>query len=231
MADEIVPRPDDEPQSSASPISNTGDRWSVREQQKPKRRRRVLPLFFVLISLVALLGVTTVAGYYGATRRPVTELPGVATITRSIPPRLLFSFAGVASPVGIAASPDGQRIYVSEGGGERLIKVFNREGRLVDELTAPETKPGQRKPGFLALDTKGRLYASDRIRNTVDVFAPALQAAANPLPASTRWDSAWQPALIAQMGGWVPNGISVGADGRLYVTEIGQNEHSVLVFG
>ena len=34
----------------------------------------------------------------------------------------------VDEPTGVAVSPDGQRIYVAESGGERLIKMFDRDG-------------------------------------------------------------------------------------------------------
>lgn len=168
------------------------------------------------VVLVGLLGLTT---YYLKFRRPVTELPGVEQVTRALPPRLLFSFAAVARPVGVAVSPDGQRIYVAEGGGERLIKVFDREGQLVGKLAPPESKPGTRKPSLLAADGTGRLYVVDRLRAAIDRYGP-----------DGAWETTWSPPIVATLGGWLPNGVSVGPDGKVYVAEVGQAEHRVLVF-
>ncbi|MFN8526066.1 MAG: NHL repeat-containing protein [Chloroflexota bacterium] len=177
----------------------------------------------LLVAVVGLAGILAVllglTAYYLKTRRPVTQLPVVEQVTSAVAPRQLFSFAEVARPVGIAVSPDGQLIYVAEGGGARLIKVFDRDGRPVRSLAPPDSKPGTRKPSSLAVDGVGRLFAVDRLRAAIDVYTP-----------TGSWETTWQPPIVASLGGWLPNGISIGPDGKVYVTEVGQAQHRVLVF-
>lgn len=189
-----------------------------KETTPPRRIRRFFLLLTVLVLFVAVLSTAAVAGFYLTTRRPVNELPAVELVTKAIPPRRLFSFVA-AQPIGVAVSPDGQQIYVAEGGGDRLIKAFDRQGQLLGQAAPPDSKPGTRKPSLLSVDAEGRLYVTDRLRASVYTYDANLQ-----------WQGDWSPSLATQMGGWLPNGVSVGLDGRIYVTEIGQDEHSVLVF-
>ncbi len=145
-------------------------------------------------SLVGLAIVVSLATYYLLNRQPVTELPGIQQAALPIPPRPLFSIAGVSAPLGVSVTPDGQRIYVAEGGGQRLIKVFDREGRPTAQLAPAETQPG------------------------VDVYSPTLE-----------WTGTFRPPAVEGLHGWLPNGVSFGPDERLYVTDIGHDEHDVLV--
>ncbi|MBI4493288.1 MAG: NHL repeat-containing protein [Chloroflexi bacterium] len=192
---------------------------ATEEQGERRRRRRPFLLLLVLGLILLLVGGSAVMGYYVATRKPVTELPVVERATRTLSPRLVFSFAGVAKPVGVAVSPDGQRVYVAEGGGERQIKVFDREGKPVGKGGPPDSASGTRKPGLLAVDAGGRVWVADILRAQVQVYGPALE-----------WEGPFNPPAVEAMGGWRPNGISIGPDGRVYVAETGQQEQSILVF-
>jgi serine/threonine protein kinase, bacterial len=179
-------------------------------------RRALLALIGALIGVIVAVGALFL--YYVITRAPVTTLPGIQQAAQGLPPRRLFDFAGTASPVGIAVTPDGERIFVAEGGGQRLIKVFNREGRPIGQLAAPGSTPGTRNPAHLAVDNNGRLFAVDRARAAVDIYSASLE-----------WEAMWQPRALDTLGGWLPNGIAFGPDDRVYITEIGRQEHSVLV--
>jgi DNA-binding beta-propeller fold protein YncE len=180
------------------------------------QRRALLGLIAGLIGVILVVGALFV--YYLMTRAPVTSLPGIQQAAQALPPRHLFDFAGAASPVGIAVTPDGEQIFVAEGGGQRLLKVFNRDGRPVGQLSAPGSTPGTRNPAHLALDSLGRLFAVDRARAAVDIYSASLE-----------WEATWQPRALEALGGWLPNGIAFGPDDRVYITEVGRQEHSVLV--
>jgi DNA-binding beta-propeller fold protein YncE len=180
-----------------------------------RRRRAVL---LTVASLVGLILVITLGIYYLFKREPVTALPGVQQLAQPIPPRPLFSFAGVSAPVGVSVTPDGQRIYVAEGGGQRLIKVFDREGRPTAAMAPAESEPGTRTPGEMSLDPQGSLYVADRLRAGIDTYSPSLE-----------WTGEFRPKAVENLHGWLPNGVSYGPDGRLYVTDIGHDEHDVLV--
>jgi DNA-binding beta-propeller fold protein YncE len=179
-------------------------------------RRALLALIGGLI--VVILAVCAFFIYYLITRAPVTALPGIQQAALSLPPRHLFDFAGTASPVGIAVTPDGERIFVAEGGGQRLVKVFSREGRPTAQLAPPGSTPGTRNPAHLAAGDDGRLFAVDRGRAAVDIYSRSLE-----------WEAMWQPRALETLGAWLPNGIAFGPDNRVYITEIGRQEHSVLV--
>lgn len=183
--------------------------------------RFVTPRPAVLVLLGGVVGlamVVSLGAYYLLKREPVTALPGIQQVALPVPPRPLFSIAGVSAPVGVSVTPDGQRIYVAEGGGQRLIKVFDRGGRPAAELAPAESQPGTRTPGEMSLDAQGSLYVADRLRAAVDMYSPSLQ-----------WMGTFRPPVVDSLHGWLPNGVSFGPDGRVYVTDIGHDEHDVLV--
>jgi DNA-binding beta-propeller fold protein YncE len=86
------------------------------------------------------------------------------------PPHYLFSIYGVDKPVGVAVSPDGDRIYVAESGGERLIKTFNRDGEPMVSFAPPLTSVGERAPVYVATDGAGRVFVTDRLQHSVFVY-------------------------------------------------------------
>mgnify|MGYP006418628171 CR=1 FL=1 len=99
-------------------------------------------------------------------------LPEMIPIIEEVdyPPHYLFSIYGVDEPVGVSVSLDGERIFVSETGGERLIKTFDREGEPLFSFAPPRTRPGERSPVYMAIDSADRLLVSDRLQHAVFVY-------------------------------------------------------------
>jgi DNA-binding beta-propeller fold protein YncE len=91
-------------------------------------------------------------------------------VTANYAPHYLFSIYGVDGPVGATLSLDGKRIYVAETGGERLIRIFDREGNPLGAFAPPRTGPAERAPVYLAADRRGRVFVTDRLQHAVFMF-------------------------------------------------------------
>jgi sugar lactone lactonase YvrE len=121
--------------------------------------------------VVVLAGVSWLFYDYVRNPAPLPELvaPG-ADINYA--PHYLFSIYGVDKPVGVALSPGGDRIYVTESGTDRMVRIFDRDGEALGEFTTPDTLPGERSPVYVATDASGRVYVTDRTQHAVFVYDP-----------------------------------------------------------
>lgn len=178
------------------------------------RRRRQVVLLSVVGPLVILL--VAVAGWYATTRKPLTQLPGLSLEKT---PHYAFSIYGVTQPLGVAVSPDGARIYVTESEGARLVHVYDRGGKQVATLKPPASTGGSHVPVYVAVDpVNADVYVSDRMTAAVYVYSPAGRYLRTFAPKQ-------QPAA-----GWAPMGLAFDRRGDLYVTNVsGDTGHQVLV--
>ena len=135
---------------------------------KDEKKRRLLLLLLILLVLL-LCCVSTLFLRYLQKPEPLPEMiPLIEEV--DYPPHYLFSIYGVDKPVGVSASLDGERIFVSETGGERLIKAFDREGEPLFSFAPPRTRSGERSPVYQAIDSSDRLFVSDRLQHAVFVY-------------------------------------------------------------
>jgi DNA-binding beta-propeller fold protein YncE len=74
--------------------------------------------------------------------------------------------------MGVAVSPDGERIYVTEMGGQREAKIFDRDGDLLSVFSPPDTEPAERAPVYVAVGPTGRVFITDRLQRAVFVYDP-----------------------------------------------------------
>jgi DNA-binding beta-propeller fold protein YncE len=130
----------------------------------------------------------------------------------------LFSIYEVEKPLGVAVDPAGQRICVTESGGERVTRVFDREGNELLVLAPPNTVPAERAPTYVAIDRLGTVYVSDRMRHTIDMYD------VNGIYLGT-FAPRNNPGIS-----WSPLGITFDSSGNLYVTEVTDLKHRVMVF-
>ena len=195
-------------------MSEKGQHQASEIEQRKRARRRLMILMALLLMLVLVAGLWT---YYLRTRKPLSAaLPPAPAVAQAFKPHYLFSIYGVDRPLGIALSPDGQYIYVTESAGDRLIKVFDRDGRFVRSFSVPDTRPAERAPVYIAVDSYGRVYVTDRRRFALYVF----DAEGNLLKE------------LPPPGGadfWTPLGVNIVKD-ELLVTEVTRGEHRVMVF-
>lgn len=188
-----APAPADVP-TSPPPIEETPER--------DKRRRRAIYLLLLLLSLlIVLIGIVI---WYFLFRQPIVipppnliDLPGYST-----------SIYGADGPMGVAANPDGSRIYVAQTGGDRSVAIFDASGTLVGNATPPEATGAEHVPVWLALDPlSSELYVSDRPTGEVYVFDR---------------DGAYIRtfAPVTPIAGWQPLGVAFDKDGNLYVADL-----------
>ncbi|TAK36250.1 MAG: hypothetical protein EPO21_03345 [Chloroflexota bacterium] len=177
------------------------------------RRRLLLGLIFVLI--VGLAFVVAVAASYARVRDQLPPLVGTGIAS---PPRFQSSLYGVSRPLGVAVSPLDGRVYVTESDGERETKIFDRQGARKGSLVPPDVEAANRLPVYVAVNSKGEVYVSDRTRAVIDMFAPDGGYLGQFAPNN---DPEYQ---------WSPLGLSFDSQDRLIVTDVGGGQHSVLLF-
>jgi tripartite motif-containing protein 71 len=140
--------------------------------EKEERKRRIM-LLGLLLLLLALCAVIYLSVRYLLNPAPIQDLlPPVISRNLYNPPTYKFAITDVVKPVGVSTSVDGQRLYVSEGGGERMIKMFDRDGKLIQSFAPPGTTPSNRKPVYIAVHPDGRVFVSDNYNQVIDVFDP-----------------------------------------------------------
>lgn len=133
-----------------------------------KRRRRLLLAILAGLTLL-LLFVTFLFIRYLNKPEPLPELLPVP-VEVNYPPHYLLSIYEVDGPVGVATSPEGDRIYVTEMRGDRLIKMFDSDGNLLGSFSPPRTTSGERSPVYIATDSRGRVYVTDRLQHAIIVY-------------------------------------------------------------
>jgi len=128
----------------------------------------------ILLLLLGLLSLSTlvICGFFTRYLLNPAPLPGILpeAIQPNYPPHYVFSIYGVDKPFGVAVSPNGDRIYVSEEGGERLVKIFDQNGDQVGAFAPPGTSPSTRKPSYPAIDDNGNVYVPDLMQYAVTIF-------------------------------------------------------------
>ncbi len=141
---------------------------SAEEVQEERKRRKLLFLLVLLLLLLCCVGYFFIS--YLLKPRPIPDmLPEPVSQTVAYPPTYKLSFPADA-PVGVAVSPDGQRIYVVESAGERLIKIFDRDGNFIKSFAPPGTTKSNRKPTYIAIDASGRVFVNDTYNNVIAIF-------------------------------------------------------------
>jgi DNA-binding beta-propeller fold protein YncE len=142
----------------------------ISEQVKDERKRRwLLALLILLLLLICCVGILF---YRYITRpQPIPEiLPEPIAEQIYYPPTFKFAITGIEQPLGVGVSPDGQRIYTTETSGERLIKMYDRDGNLILSFAPPGTTSSNRVPAYIAVDANGRVFVSDNYNNVINIF-------------------------------------------------------------
>jgi len=208
--------PPQSPEATPSPLEGFGDVASEAAPTKmSKKRKGMIAALLALLLILALL-----FAWYLMNRKPLSELPGLNTTTM---PHYEFSIYGATTPLGVAANASGDRIYVTESGGERLVRVFDRAGKPIGTLKPPSSTGAAHIPIYVAVNpTTQDVYVSDRTTFSIYVY-----------DAKGAYLRTFAPK--GDLGGkWAPLGLAFGPDGSLYATDVrGEDNkaHRVLAFG
>jgi DNA-binding beta-propeller fold protein YncE len=207
------------PETSASLGQGGGDVADEATRTKmSKKRKGVIAGLSVALVILALLFI-----WYLMNRKPLSELPGLSSTTM---PHYEMSFYGVTHPLGVAVTATGDRVYVTESDGTRLVKVFDGKGKQTGTLKPPASTgvgPATHLPMYVAINpTTQDVYVSDRLTSSIYVY-----------DAMGKYLRTFAPK--GDLGGkWNPLGLAFAPDGTFYVTDVrGQDSknHRIVVFG
>ena len=183
------------------------------DEERKRRRRKAAALLAILAVLIVIAIILIIRALTGS-----TPLPGIPSDL----PHYVSSIYGVNEPMGVAVSPSGDRIYVTESEGRRLVRVYDSSGNEVGRLKPPGHNNAARLPVYVAVSPQTEdVYVSDRLREVVEVYDP-----------NGKYLRAFRPA--GRLGkGANPLGLAFGPEGDLYMTDVsgGRKHHQVLVFG
>ena len=186
-------------------------------EERPAGKNR-LKLLIILVLLAALAWVLMLGIRYFLTKQSITQLTGLPPIAGLFEgqPRYLGSLEGVERPLGVAIK-DG-KIYVTESAGERMVRVFNRDGDEIAALAPPGAEFAYRVPLYVAISSKNEVYVSDRANRAVHIFS-----------ADGSYAGTFQPQSVPAED-WHPMGLAFDRKGNLYVTDVTEGKHRVMVF-
>jgi sugar lactone lactonase YvrE len=187
------------------------------------RKRRAL-LIVLLLLLLLCCCVSYLIFRYATERAPLPEL--VPFVDANYPPAYKFSITGLDTPLGVTVSADGQRIYGSESGGQRLIKMFDRDGNLLKEFAPPFTNSSNRQFMYMAVDAKGRVFVVDTYNNVIAVF----DRDGNFLDGIIGRDSTLSDVVVEHVGGKLPTGTTYYYDNtnKTVIYQLPGQDHEVV---
>ena len=182
--------------------------------KKDNRKKKIAALVILLLILAALFA------WYLLNRKPLTELPG---LSQTKLPHYQSSIYGATKPLGVAVTASGDRIYVTESDGDRVVRVYDRSGKQTGTLKPAASTGKAHLPMYVAINPKTQdVYVSDRFSSEIYVYDDA-----------GKYLRAFAPK--GDMGGkWNPLGLAFAPDGTLYATDVRgttAKTHRVVAFG
>jgi DNA-binding beta-propeller fold protein YncE len=154
-----------------------------------------------------------VLAWYLINRKPLNELP---ILGNEAMPTYQYSIYGVDKPLGVAVSPDGDKVYVTQSAGKRTVLEFDHSGKLLNTFETPKNV-NVGLPAYVAVNpTDGSVYVSDQLAKAVLAF-----------DADGHFQRIVKP--VGLTGTWSPLGLAFDHSGDLYVTEVGGKTHRVVV--
>lgn len=179
-----------------------------------RRRRRRTVLLILLGILVALF--LAMALWYLIFRKPL-PFP-IPPAPQDQAPAFSFAVYDVTKPLGVAVTPDGTRIYLTQADGDQATVMLDGLGNRMGTLAPPTTVATHATQLYVAVSPlTDEVFASDRMAGEVYVY-----------DADGAYARRFDPG--ADLDGWQPLALAFDADGNLYVTDVGGMFHRVHEF-
>lgn len=183
----------------------------------PHRQHLLVAAGVLGAALLGLIG--TAAWLFVQSRSTAPPLPALKVVNDGAP-HFAFSINGPRRPLGVAVSPAGDRVYVTESDGEHQTRVYDGQGAFLGALNPPDSTPATRTPVYVAASpTTGAVYVSDRQSGGIDVYA-----------ASGEWTGFVRNPDEAKTT-WAPLGLGFDNEGNLLVTDVAASGHRILQLG
>jgi DNA-binding beta-propeller fold protein YncE len=200
------------PEAATPPAAGDGGASEVTPTTMSKKRKRQLAALLAALVILALL-----FAWYLMNRKPLSELPG---LSEAKVPHYEFSIYGTSNPIGVAVTPTGDRIYVTEENAPYLVHVYDHSGKQVGTLAPPASTGPSHIPDYVAINpTNQDVYVSDHSTDAIYIYN-----------AQGKYLKTFAPK--GNLGKWEPLGLAFGPDGSLYATDVeGTGKaHRVVVF-
>jgi DNA-binding beta-propeller fold protein YncE len=209
VQDDVLPLPG-EPLADGG-AGDAADRLTEQERKRRRRKIAALVAILVVLAIIVLLIVRALSGH--------SPLPSLSSTL----PHYVSSIYGSDQPLGVATDPAGQRIYVTESEGPRLVRVYDRAGHRIGSLSPAAGRAGRwHLPVYVAVSPRTeQVYVSDRLREDVEVYDRTGRYLRAIRPTTSRGKSSQ------------PLGLAFGQEGNLYMTDVGgaRQNHRVVVIG
>ena len=158
------------PEAEAPSASETVAPLNPEAETANKEGRRRILLFILILLLLCCCVVGGLFAYYMVKPQPLPQLLPQAVAPLCYKPSFKTNITGIAQPMGVAVSPDSQRIYVTEGAGDHLVKMFDRNGNLINQFGLPGAPKNTFFPTYIAVESDERVFVVDSWNVTIDIF-------------------------------------------------------------
>jgi len=185
----------------ATPDLGEGDLADAATPTKMKGRKSKIASLIAFLLILALL-----FAWYLTNRKPLSELPG---LSQAKLPSYQNSIYGPSRPLGVAVNATGDRIYVTESGGTRVVKAYNRAGKQTAILKPPASAGPEHTPMYVAINpTTQDVYVSDRIAASIYIYN-----------ANGKYLRTFAPKGNLK-GKFAPLALAFAPDGTLYASDV-----------
>jgi DNA-binding beta-propeller fold protein YncE len=196
------------------PESGPGTVGDAAATKMSKKRKAGIAALVIALLILALL-----FAWYLMNRKPLSTLPGLSS---DKVPTYQFSIYGTSHPLGVAATATGDRIYVTQSDGPRVVAVFDRAGKAAGFLKPPASTGPTHLPMYVAINpTTQDVYVSDRTTRAIYIYDAAGKYLRTFAPKGK------------PVGEFNPLGLAFAPDGTLYATDVrgeSSKNHRVVSF-